>query len=298
MTGRMPFALHMCKRRPHHARGPVPRSRVNQGGPAWLMVQYSRHSVGLCAGFPPPGPLSNLHAEVEHDDGVTGIHDRAPRTTLPNASRFPATKPAQDSPLPMVRAVPDQPSPKRGERSLVNVATAGLLLSTGDVTPPSDVGRKAQIGCAGLGRPSRRRPNRSSSTRTSSSKVLRHPSPPADSYRRRPVGTRRPLYALRRARLNVAVLDLVKATRDQPDGRPRHPPLHCGPSRSELQVCGSESCSTRRGRPFRIAMRPRVRKSIPRFLSHIVLTPPQHPCHQSQMVAILDRALSIMSGGG
>jgi hypothetical protein len=137
----------------------------------------------------------------------------------------------------MGRAVPNQPSPKRGERPLVNV-TFGHLFSTGDVTRPSAVGRKTRIGCAGLGRSGRRRPNRSSSTRTSSSKVLRRSSRPAVSYGRRPVGTHRPLCALRRACLDVAVLDLVKATTDQLDGRSRHVSSHCGPCRAGFQVCG------------------------------------------------------------
>jgi hypothetical protein len=156
----------------------------------------------------------------------------------------PATKPAQASSssrgamLPTVRAIPDQPSPKSGGRSLVKVATSGPLPSTGDVARPSDVGRKARIGCAGPGRPGQRPPNRSSSNRTSSSGVLRHPFRPAGSYGRRPVGTRRLVGASRRARLNVGVLDLVKATTDLPDGRSRHPPSRCGPCRAGFQVCG------------------------------------------------------------
>jgi hypothetical protein len=77
--GRIPVCI-MCNRTPHHARESsfvrFLDLEFTKACPLWLMVQYSRHLRRDCAGFPPPDPLTNLHAEVEHDDGVTGIYDQ------------------------------------------------------------------------------------------------------------------------------------------------------------------------------------------------------------------------------
>ena len=41
--------------------------------------------------------LTDLHPEVEHDDGIIGVHDLGTRITFPNSERFRAPRPVQAS---------------------------------------------------------------------------------------------------------------------------------------------------------------------------------------------------------
>jgi len=140
--------------------------------------------------------LSKRHAEVEHDDRITGVHAQG---TFPNSERSRAPRPAQASSssrahgsFTIVRAIPEQPSAARGRAvtgqgfghaQLLRVGLDGLAMGRSSVRTRSvrsrrrSCRRQRRAGCPSRSGPRRARRSDDCDGQARALRLYEHSSP-------------------------------------------------------------------------------------------------------------------------